>query len=525
MYQDFFALSAAPFTLSPDPDYLYLSPSHREALNQVHRTMDSGGFMTLIGSPGTGKTTLARYVCLHAGVEMETAYLIAPLTSHTTLMEQICHAFHLPAEMQLETFLRHTHRAQKRAVLLIDEAQHLTQPQLEALCALTNIETNDRKLLSIILIGQPALTEHLRDARLNQVRQRVTASFFLAPLTEEEVDAAVRFRLQKSGCLHPIFSRGAISVITRTSQGIPRIINRMCEQMLVDAALARRWRVSSSQAADAANKVSGRVDMGGVSGVFTFAVVCMVVFAAGWLGWKQWGWLPAPEVKTVKVPVSVAPDPQAQKLFDASVNKARNPNDAFSLLLATWGYDSADDAAPCEALSPAGLRCFRSFESLNEVIALNYPAVIQLKDKTLGHWFAVLSHVAEGKASLLFDNQEWEVSLDWLNQRFQKDATLIWRLPDSGATRVTHRSPAEDIQWVSSRLTTALKTPVSDKNSKIQAGILAFQKQQRLPADGIAGEQTLIRLSNQPDQNIPTLDGAIPAREQATRDSSQQETP
>ena len=525
MYQDFFALNAAPFTISPDPHYLYLSPAHREALNQMQRAISSGGFMVLAGAPGTGKTTLARHVCLNAGVETETAYLIAPLTAPTPLMTQICRAFHLPDDTHLEAFLRHNLRARKQAVLLIDEAQHLSLPQLEALCALTNIETDERKLLSIILMGQPELEQRLHDASLAQLRQRITAHHVLTPLNAEEVDATVRFRLQKAGCLHPIFSRGAISVITRASKGIPRIINRLCEQMLMDAACDRRWKITAAHAKESALKVTGRVDIGGVSGALAFSAACMLLFVASWFGWLQWGWLPEPEVRTVKVPVNVAPDPQLQKLFEAAVQKSRSQSDAFTLLTAAWGYDSGDEASPCEVLSPAGLRCFRSFGDLNEVIALNYPAVVHLKDKASGHWFAVLSHVSNGKASLLFDNQEWEVSLDWLNQRWQKDATLIWRLPDSGATKVTNHSPEEDIQWVAQRLTTALKTPVGEKNSKIQASILAYQKQQHLPADGIAGEQTLLRLSNQPDQNLPTLDGALPARELAADTTAKPEKP
>lgn len=525
MYQDFFALNAAPFTLSPDPDYLYLSPAHREALNLLHHTIVSGGFMTLVGSPGTGKTTLTRHICLHAGVETETAYLIAPLNSPIALMTQICRAFHLPEETDLETFLRHNHRGRKQAVLLIDEAQHLSLAQLEALCALTNIETDDRKLLSIVLIGQPELEDNLDHSSLVQVKQRVTARYFLTPLSAEDVDAAVRFRLQKAGCLHPIFSRGAVSVITRISKGIPRIINRLCEQMLVDAALERRWRITSSHAAQAAHKVTGRVDIGGMPGAMTLVVACMLVFVVGGFGWKQWGWLPQPQVRTVKVPVSIAPDPKAQASFAAAVNKARNQSDAFSLLSATWGYESTDDISPCETISLAGLRCFRTFGELSELVSLNYPAVVHLKDKTFGHWFAVLSHVNDGKASLLFANQEWEVSLDWLNQRFQKDATLIWQMPASGVTHITNHSPTEDIQWVAQRLTTALKMPVSEKSAKIQAGILAYQKLQHLPADGIAGEQTLLRLSNQPGLEIPTLDGTIPARDQATNNTIEQEKP
>ncbi|MCM5697302.1 MULTISPECIES: ExeA family protein [unclassified Leclercia] len=242
MYQDFFSLNAAPFTLSPDPGYLYLSPAHREALNQMHSTLASGGLMTLLGTPGTGKTTLGRHVCLHAGVETEIAWLIAPLSEKHTLAEQVCRAFHLPDNARLDAFLIHTWQERKQAVLIIDEAQHLSVAQLEALCALTNIETDDRKLLAIILLGQPALDDTLRHQSLAQVRQRITARYYLRPLAVEDVDAAVRFRLQKAGCLHPIFSRSAIAAIARISRGVPRVINQLCDRMLSEAALQRCWK-------------------------------------------------------------------------------------------------------------------------------------------------------------------------------------------------------------------------------------------------------------------------------------------
>ncbi|MGL5600934.1 MAG: ExeA family protein [Silvania sp.] len=522
MYQDFFALNAAPFTLSPDPHYLYLSPVHREALQQMHRTIASGGVMTLVGAPGTGKTTLGRHICLHAGVETETAYMIAPLTDHPSLLEQVCRAFHLPDNTLLEPFLRQTACEQKQAVLLIDEAQHLTVSQLEALCALTNIETDKRKLLSIILLGQPELEDRLRAPGLLQLRQRITAGYFLNPLSAEDIDAAVRFRLQQAGCLHPLFSRKAIEVIARVSRGIPRIVNQLCESMLVEAARDRRWKISASHAGMAAHKVCGRVDTGGLSAIIIFALACVMLAIGGGFGWQQWGWLPQPEIKTVNIPVWIAPDKRLQQQFDAAVNNARNQQDAFSLLLSVWGYENAGEAPLCEAVLSAGLKCYRSFGDLNQIVALNYPAVVQLKDKTAGSWFAVLSHVANGKASLFFAHQEWEVSLDWLTPRLQKDATLIWRLPDSGALRITSRSPSQDIQWIAQRLSSALKMPVPEKAAKVQGAIAAFQAQQHLPTDGIAGEQTLMRLSNQPDQNLPTLDGIIPAREYPATHESQQ---
>lgn len=522
MYQDFFSLNAAPFTLSPDPHFLYLSPTHRDALSQIHRTMASPGFMTLSGMPGTGKTTLGRHVCQFADAETETAFLIAPLNDKVTLSDHVCRAFHLPEGTSLETFLRHTCREGKHAVLVIDEAQHLSVAQLHALCALTNIERDERKLLSIILMGQPGLDDNLRNPDLLSLKQRITASYFLRPLSAEDVDAAIRFRLQKAGCLHPIFSRNAIDVIARISKGTPRVINQLCEHMLVEAARERRWKITASHAVAAAHKVCGRVDTGGLSAVIKFTMACIMVAALAGFGWQQWGWLPKPEIKTVRIPVYIAPDKHLQQQFDAAINNARNPKEAFSLLLSAWGYAGEGDASPCQAILPAGLKCFRSFGDIHQLIALNYPAVVQLKDRVAGSWFAVLSHVANGKASLFFDNQEWEVSLDWLTPRLQKDATLIWRLPDSGASRVTLHSPADDLQWIAQRLTTALKTPVTEKPAKIQAAIVAFQAQQHLPADGIAGEQTLMRLSNQPDQIIPTLDGVIPAREFPTNTAQQQ---
>ncbi|EKN4146617.1 ExeA family protein [Yersinia enterocolitica] len=524
MYHSFFSLTETPFSLSPNPNYFFLSEQHREALAHLRYGLGKGGVVLLTGEAGTGKTTLSRYLQRELSENTDVVLLSAPLPDAPQLYQMLCQAF-IPGDQGEEgwsalerfvTFLTASHRRQRSALLVIDEAQHLSVDILELLRLLTNIESTDKKCLQMILIGPPELQYLLNKPECRQLAQRITARYNLKPLTCEEVDAYIRFRLQVAGRLQPIFTPQAVTTIYRMSKGVPRVINQICERALLGAYGEGMERVSALLSTQAGYEVTGRQDDGGPVASLAFCVLCALFYVGGWFGWQQWGALPAPKMNIVKVSVALPQDARQIKAFRAAVENVRGKNKALSQLYMTWGYETLPETADCESASRANLHCYRLSGSLSEVLALNYPAVVQLKDEKLGNWYAVLSHIEGDNATLLFDNKEWIVSVGWLQQVWQKNATLFWPLPDSGTTLITGRSSTADLQWADKMLSEALGEPAlgtRQLNKRIEEKIKVYQQKNGIQADGIAGEQTLMRLSQQIAQDIPRLNGNLPARE------------
>ncbi len=527
MYRTFFSLTDAPFSISPNPSCFYLGESHREAVDHLLYGVDKGGFVLLTGEVGTGKTTLSRYLLRNLPENVDAELLSAPLPDAPELFTNLLQAFlpdaqsenpHLSStDRQLfEMFLRENHQRQRSTLVIIDEAQHLSMEVLEHLRLLTNIETDNKKLFQVMLVGQPELQDLLIKPECRQLAQRITARYHLRPLSRDEVDAYIRFRLQVVGCLQPIFTRQAVNVIARMGKGIPRIINLICERALLGAWASGTDKVKPALAAQAAFEVTGRRDSGGGIAVVSFCLLCAALYAGGWFSWQHWGWLPVAQINTIKVPVKLPPDASQMRYFQTAVAASRELPQAMHTLYAAWGYESDPDYSDCESASPANLRCYRFSGTLDELIALNYPAVIQIRDVKSGSWYAVLSHAEDGKATLLFGGKEWEVPYSWLQQVWQKSATLLWSLPDSGTLLISRRSGGEEVRWVDKALSEAMNVDILKNlqrfDRRLEGKIKAFQRLSGIPADGTAGEQTLMRLRNQTAAGIPRLNGVIPAR-------------
>ena len=205
MYKAFFNLTDNPFSISPNPKYLYMSERHAEALTHLlYGLRDGGGFVLLTGEVGTGKTTVSRCLRQQLPEDTDLAFILNPALSTEDMLASICDAFHLtypqPVSLKalfdtLHHFLLQNHQAGRRTLLVIDEAQHLMPEVLEQLRLLTNMETDDAKLLQIVLIGQPELQQLLRQPLLRQLAQRITARYHLLPLDLNDVDSYVRFRM------------------------------------------------------------------------------------------------------------------------------------------------------------------------------------------------------------------------------------------------------------------------------------------------------------------------------------------
>ncbi|MCU7921264.1 MAG: AAA family ATPase [Candidatus Thiodiazotropha sp. (ex Dulcina madagascariensis)] len=241
MFQDYFGIAEDPFSITPDPKYLYLSERHRNGFaHLLYGVTEGGGFMQLTGDVGTGKTLLCRKLLAELPEAVDVAFIFNPRMSPLELVAAICDELKIlyPTGCSsikdvvdfLNAYLLESHSQGRRTVVIIDEAQNLSYESLEQVRLLTNLETPTQKLLQIILVGQPELRSLLQRAELRQLAQRVTARYHLTPLSRSETRAYVLHRLKVAGIDRPLFTPGALRLLYKLSGGVPRVINILCNR-------------------------------------------------------------------------------------------------------------------------------------------------------------------------------------------------------------------------------------------------------------------------------------------------------
>ena len=243
MYLNYFGLADNPFSIAPNPEYLYMSPRHKEAL--AHLTFglrESGGFVMLTGEVGTGKTTVSRKLLQQLPENTQVAMILNPTLSALELLATICDELKIAYDEEkasLKNFtdlilakLSQNHQAGLNTILIVDEAQHLLPEVLEQLRLLTNLETNREKLLKVVLIGQPELQQLLKRNELRQLAQRITARYHLLPLSPHEVQEYIAHRLSVAQGDKSIFSQSTMRAAHQITGGIPRVINLLCDRAL-----------------------------------------------------------------------------------------------------------------------------------------------------------------------------------------------------------------------------------------------------------------------------------------------------
>ncbi len=268
MYTDFFKLSEPPFSLTPDPRFLYMSERHREGLAHLfYGVQQPGGFVQLTGDIGSGKTTLCRCLIKQLPPGTDIALILNPRLTVIELLATVCDELGIsyPAEAAsnkvlidaLNQRLLESHARSRRTVLIIDEAQNLNEDVLEQIRLLTNLETSKEKLLQIILIGQPELLSLLKRKNLRQLAQRITARYHLLSLSRSETHAYIQHRLLVAGRKEPLFTRRAMHCVYRLSRGMPRVINIICDRALLGAYALDAQRVSAGIVRKASRETRG----------------------------------------------------------------------------------------------------------------------------------------------------------------------------------------------------------------------------------------------------------------------------
>ena len=559
MYASFFGLAREPFSIAPDPRFLFMSERHREALaHLLYGVRGGGGFVLLTGEIGAGKTTVGRCFLEQLPPHCVVAYIFNPNLSVAELLQTVCSEFGLPPRADaaslkahvdaLNSFLLDAHAQGRQALLVIDEAQSLSAEVLEQLRLLTNLETAERKLLQIILIGQPELRAQLAAPGLEQLAQRVIARYHLGPLSRAETAQYITHRLAVAGPNAPVpFDAAALAALHRLSAGVPRRINLLADRALLGAYAQGQHRVGRRTVQQAAREVFDVSPAPGrpvrwMKALPAMALACAL--GAGLAG--TWVWLhapgsapalspalgaasmplaasapglaaalpavPAEGASTVVAAASAAsgppvPEPAASSptlATSAQVLAAAWPDDALAWreLALRWNVAIGEGDA-CQVATQAQLACFRSAAGgLPLLRQLARPAVLTLRKADGRRAHALLVALDAQHATLQVGAQRFVLPLAALAEIWRGESATFWRTPAGWRDGVDAWADPALRAWLSEPLGAA-----ADANrAALRQRIAAFQVLQGLPSDGRAGPLTLMQLNRVAGVDEPRLD-------------------
>lgn len=524
MYNHYFQLKAAPFSIAPDPRYLFMSERHREALAHLLYGIGSGGgFVLLTGEIGAGKTTVCRCFIEQVPDNCRLAYIFNPKLTVEELLLSVCDELRidLPADGArsgvkgyvdaINRYLLESHAQGLNSVLVIDEAQNLSPEVLEQLRLLTNLETSERKLLQIILIGQPELRAMLARPELEQLAQRVIARYHLGPLSEAETGAYIAHRLAVSGAAGTPFPPPLVPLVHRLTHGVPRRINLLCDRALLGAYVENSAQVTRPILLRAAEEVFAGEPVARKGGARWPLVAGGVLAGVALSAAAAWQIMPhqsapqparsqeRPAAARVATPAAAKPEARA----DTPVPTQASESAALQRLAASWGSDfaslaGADARSICEAALRANLRCYGGRGGLYELRLLDRPAVVTLHDgaKT---GYALLTAIDADTVTLEADGRRERIGIPAFVARFGGEFTTFFRVPRAFRDMVAQGDRGADVDWLAQRLAGLASTaaPPLERpfDAAMKEALRAFQAAQSLKADGVAGPHTYMRLN------------------------------
>ena len=537
MYHQYFGLNEAPFSIAVNPRYLFMSPRHRDALaHLLYGVGSGGGFILLTGEVGTGKTTINRCLLEQLPEDTDVAIILNPALNSLELLASVCDELGIKYDPQkhslktltdqLHTFLLENHARGRNTVVMIDEAQHLGFDVLEQIRLLTNLETSNQKLLQIILIGQPELAQLLDRPELRQLSQRITARYNLEPLNLDETRAYIRHRLAVAGLVGggEIFPDSVVRDLFRRTRGIPRLINVLCDRMLLGAYGQNKLQADRQMLQLAAKEVMGEGPGAGDKrwwwrpmplALLLIAFVALgAVLVSGLLSttmsgstWRE----PAQEGKpstqiapqlaaSSNAPVLAAIEPTVQsELQNRPSAWLLPPETAMSELWALASSNPMPEEA-CSDTVQEGISCVKGLaQTWDDLEGINRPIVLDMITPQRFSASVLLLGVNGRSALVLANDGIMEAELKELGPHWTGTYRFLWRSPRSFSVPLSlgASGPAvAEVALLFSQLD-AQDRALTDHNFNraLKQRVIMFQQQYGLRDDGVVGRQTLLKLN------------------------------
>ncbi len=571
MYDDYYRFKQKPFSIAPDPSFLYLSERHREALaHLMYGLRNDGGFVLITGEVGTGKTTLVRSLIDEVPEDLDIAFVLNPRLTVNELLETLCEELGIPAQSGVAATNKHlidrinrhllrTHALGRSTVVIIDEAQNLSPAVLEQIRLLTNLETNERKLVRIILLGQPELAEMLDRREMRQLVQRVTARYHLSALGRDDTRAYIAHRLTLAGGNPHLFTRGAANETFRLSRGIPRLINVVADRSLLGAFVEGKPRITARIVRKAAREAFGK--QGWLRPKLWMGVAAFLALAMGaaWALWERGpasratqfatsdrqvaaktptqsaataapatvapaesqpipGAIPAPAATTDNVARSPDVTFDVAKPGDAVDRLARPPGltafdlqrDAYAAVFERWSatFDPAD--VPCNQAPAAGLQCLRLNGAWRDIARFDHPVVVELWDDRVEPYYAAILGHHDNVLTMKLGGESVAATVEELGSHWYGSYIVLWQMPPDyrGTLKVGDAGPS--VAWLRQHLASVLQIDLravepARFDDALQAALVRFQRDNGIVPDGVAGPLTWIAMSAASPDDMPRL--------------------
>ena len=547
IYLNHFGLNCEPFSIVPDPGFLYPSSHHRQAVAHLKYGLDrEGGFILLTGEVGTGKTTLTRTMLKRLPAHVRVAYVLNSKLAVTDVLASICDELSIKIPDNRELSFSKTcidalnqdliaaHGDGKKTLVVIEEAQNLSAEVLETLRLLSNLETTTHKLLHILLVGQPELLEILAQKDQRQLNQRVVSRFHLLPLEKNEVANYVNHRLHRAGANRSLFDNAAIGALFRLTKGVPRLINLISHHSLLAAYATGAKTVSTDLVKKASVEILGDQPIAkNISSQWLWAGILAVVLVIG--GMLTIGGVLLNTDKFSNEPLAKSDTVSLSQTIETSIETINKPmplsevadqplpstnlpaDNTFAALFALWSIETAALFSEEEVAAMAtyhGLRVEKLTATNWEAIeTIDRPGIVWLKETNGGLRSYLLASISEQGLNLVGYSDSQTLSIEAFLQDWSGVFMFLWRAPAELDSLRLGDTNAAALKWLQDSLQQANSDyqqiiTAGRYNEAIQAQVLGFQQQQGIKADGVVGRQTIMKLNELTSATIPRLSGS-----------------